>query len=71
MKPPKAPKPWQKSKTIWINVLVIVLGAAMELGRIALDQSWIPEGGWVATILGGIGVWMRILTRGPVHFDGS
>jgi hypothetical protein len=59
-----------RSKTIVINIAVIILGALSELGKLALDQQWIPSGGWIAIALGTIGIALRYVTKVPIKTGG-
>lgn len=63
------PKPWWQSKTVWINLVVFLLGLiayvlnGVQTGEVALDV----DADTVAMILGVIGLVMRFLTNRAVR----
>ena len=63
------PKPWWQSKTVWINLVVFLLGLiayvlnGVQTGEVALDV----DADTVAMILGVIGLVMRFLTTRAVR----
>lgn len=62
-------KPWWQSKTVWINLVVFLLGLiayvlnGVQTGEVALDV----DADTVAMILGVIGLVMRFLTTRAVR----
>ena len=69
MTEPEQPKPWWQSKTVWINLVVFLLGLiayvlnGVQTGEVALDV----DADTVAMILGVIGLVMRFLTTRAVR----
>jgi hypothetical protein len=63
---PKSPKPWYKSKTIWLNGLTAVIATLVTLG----DQSIISDSptasGVVLGALSVLNVALRIVTVAPI-----
>lgn len=63
---PKSPKPWYKSKTIWLNTLTAAVATLVTLG----DQSIISDSPTASGIVLGavsvLNIALRIITVAPI-----
>jgi hypothetical protein len=63
---PKSPKPWFKSKTIWVNTLTAAIATLVTLG----DQSIISDSprasGVVLGALSVLNIALRIVSVAPI-----
>lgn len=57
------PKPWYTSKTLWVAVLTIAIGALVELGQV---PQLAPYTGYLTAAIGIANLILRFVTTQPI-----
>lgn len=60
-----------KSKTIWLNAIVILLGAFVEFIGTGMEEGWLDQVGWPVMLLGVANIVLRFLTGKPISMKGG
>lgn len=60
-----------KSKTIWLNAIVILLGAFVEFIGTGMEEGWLDQVGWPVMALGIANMVLRFLTGSPLSLKGG
>jgi hypothetical protein len=62
--PVTPPKPWWQSKTIWISVLTVIVGATEYLDLIRVDEE---TKSLILAVIGIATILLRLLTSEPIR----
>jgi hypothetical protein len=61
------PKPWWKSKTIWVNVVVVLVAALTGAANSDAIREYPEVVALIGTLVGILNMLLRLVTRQPVQ----